>query len=257
MPCARCRHDKKIRARKMCEACYQHCRRRDHYTGSWESSYIDPEPVLAHIEALTQAGITRRQIKKLTGFSRIYQLAPGNPIHRRPAEAILAIEIPVGPSPVVAERSCVPAVGTSRRLQALAVMGWSIYYLANRLDIGRSHLYYIAHQLTPTVQAKTARSVANLYDELAMIDGPRNKTRQAAIGRGWYPPLAWDDDQIDDPEASPTGVGIDRRLTFVEAYSELRQLGYDGDEEIAARMGIEVKSLQRQLTPSRHGKVSA
>ena len=61
----------------------------------------------------------------------------------------------------------------------------------------------------------------------------------------WPPPLAWDDDTIDDPNELPD-CGTRRRLSFDEQYLELRDLGYS-DSDIAHRLGIKPKSLERQL----------
>ena len=126
----------------------------------------------------------------------------------------------------------VRAEGTSRRLQALAVLGWSRAEIAKRTGLDqhevigpnmRGDLRY--------VRVSTARRVAVLFDELS-LSGVRDqssgdfcgKTARDAIIRGWLPPLAWDEDAvggvgcIDDPspEAIPprTGVVKSKRRTL-------------------------------------------
>jgi hypothetical protein len=262
MSCGRCGDGvRKLKARSMCSPCYQHVRLRDQYVGTW-SSYVDPGPAIEHAAALKDAGVSGQQLATLSGLSAtfIYTLRPGRTrIQASKLDAVLAIPIPApgGEVPIVEQRVKVCAVGTTRRLQALCALGWSSAESARRLGIRAQHTNLIVNGYQRAVLARTARNTATLYDELAMVRGPSEYARRIAARKGWWPPLAWDDDRIDDPAAIPTGVGRDRRLTFVEAYSELRTLGYYDDETIAAKMGIAVKSLQRQLTPSRHGKVSA
>jgi hypothetical protein len=258
--CQRCGHDKKLRARGMCNACYSKVQRRDQYTGCWRSLFVDAGPVIAHIARLEAVGVTKRQVTRLTGYKPVYELRPDRPIHQRAHDAILAIPVPTRDvaADMVLDCATIESSGTLRRLQALSMMGWAMPDLARHHGrISGVTLNGLLREERPMVQARTARAVAVLYDELAMLHGPSPAARQRAIEHGWWPPLAWDDDKIDEPATIPTGVGPQRKLSFMDTYSELRALGYYDDETIAAKMGIEVKSLQRQLTPSRHGKVSA
>lgn len=104
----------------------------------------------------------------------------------------------------------VPSVGTVRRLQGLARLGWPPAELAARL--GSTTVEYV-QQLRrtsrPTVERATHERIAALYDALAMTPGPSVRTRRYAERCGWAPPLAWDDDAIDDPAARPD-LGVER-----------------------------------------------
>lgn len=109
----------------------------------------------------------------------------------------------------------VDATGTARRLRALAAIGWPMLTLSRRLG-GATREY--AGQIVNNrqrVRTRTATAVANLYDELSMTLGPSQRTRNAAKAKGWPPPLAWDDETIDDPSARPytkaaaSRVGVD------------------------------------------------
>jgi hypothetical protein len=62
---------------------------------------------------------------------------------------------------------------------------------------------------------------------------------------GWVPPLAWDDDTIDNPQAKPD-LGEKRTIRWDERYLELREIGLT-DVEILHRWGIQPQSLLRQL----------
>jgi hypothetical protein len=59
------------------------------------------------------------------------------------------------------------------------------------------------------VYRKTHEAVAAAYDALSMKlppdTGISRQVRAHAERRGWAPPLAWDDDTIDDPDAVPLG----------------------------------------------------
>lgn len=106
-------------------------------------------------------------------------------------------------------------VGVHRRIHALARIGWSYPMLAARLGLVGSAV----HQFTrsATVTPATYARVAALYDELWDKPGPSNWVRAYAERQGWPPPLAWDDDSIDDPKARPNlGLGDNRRKPIDE-----------------------------------------
>lgn len=102
-----------------------------------------------------------------------------------------------------------PSVGTARRLQALARLGWPPRELADRLGVASESVQQLRCTGRPTVERGTHERVAALYDELAMTPGPSVRARVYAERQGWAPPLAWDDDTIDDPAARPN-LGAER-----------------------------------------------
>jgi len=107
----------------------------------------------------------------------------------------------------------IPADGTRRRLQALVVMGWPLADLGDRLGV---HLANLSRWIrADNVARSTAARVAALYDELWDQPGPSEKGAKRAKTRGWLPPLAWDDDTIDDPAARPSRM-TEKRPAFDE-----------------------------------------
>lgn len=102
------------------------------------------------------------------------------------------------------------ATGSRRRLQALAAMGYALRTLGKELDWNPVNVYEFARGNQSKVYAATADKVAALYDRLSMI--PPENTRAAKVVRtharkkGFVPPLAWDEETIDDPEAIPQGM---------------------------------------------------
>lgn len=94
-----------------------------------------------------------------------------------------------------------PALGTMRRLQALAVIGWSCDQIAARIGSHYRPLQKIRAGEREKVRLSTARRVAAVYEELAMhprYDHSGNLTRHTAQRRRWLPPLAWEDIDRDE-----------------------------------------------------------
>lgn len=106
----------------------------------------------------------------------------------------------------------VDATGTKRRLQALAALGWSWTLLGGKLGMSGAGVGFTAlHR--GVVYPETKEKIKALYDEMSMLPAvvvvghdkiERNK--RMARRKGWLPPLAWDDEMIDDPFALPNGV---------------------------------------------------
>jgi hypothetical protein len=101
----------------------------------------------------------------------------------------------------------VDATGSQRRLQALVTLGFSLNWLASYAGYGRS--YFKAVLATDKIALTTANVVTDLYERL-WNKQPLPETRaqkqsvthakRVAKENGWLPPMAWDDDQIDNPK---------------------------------------------------------
>ena len=137
------------------------------------------------------------------------------------------------------------SVGISRRLRALVAIGYSSAQLSDMVGIHPSYVSKLMNNTRPRVNADTANRVYSLYDRLCMTPGPSQAARDRAHRKGWMPPLAWDDETIDDPEARPN-PGHQERIGFVERYREERDCGHT-DLQICTRWGIQPGSLLRQL----------
>jgi hypothetical protein len=117
----------------------------------------------------------------------------------------------------------VPSVGLRRRVQALACLGWDMYAIARELDAYPDKVRQWT--LHPTVYRTTHEQLAAVYDRLSMrlppTDTPEQKanvakTRNRAARNGWLPPLAWDDETLDDPDARPARSRDERRRTDLD-----------------------------------------
>lgn len=143
----------------------------------------------------------------------------------------------------------VAAAGTARRLRALMVMRWPAAELARRLGLPAQAVGDLVAD-RPLATPETAAAVQALYDELWDRPRPCERTRSRALARGWAPPMAWDDDAIDDPEAVPQGVADDaasrrgRVTAMVEDSEELLGQGYTL-AQAAGRLGVSASTLGR------------
>lgn len=138
----------------------------------------------------------------------------------------------------------VPIVGTSRRLQALAVDGWSCPALAQRWDCCYQQLARWRAAERPTVHRLNAAFVAANYAALRGIPGGDPQAMRWAQKRGWLSPAQLAMFDVDDPVAGPLVrpfVPIGR----VDLDEVRRQRTFGRSEgEIAARLGVKVHSIQ-------------
>lgn len=108
-----------------------------------------------------------------------------------------------------------PAVGTTRRLQALTVAGWPTSRLARETGLAPSYLSRVLKGDLAEVPASMARMVAVVYGQLGAVSPglcgvshiAARAARERAAAARWAPPAAWDDDTIDDPAAIPQWTG--------------------------------------------------
>jgi transcriptional regulator with XRE-family HTH domain len=237
----------------MCNSCYQSHRNKQVAYGRWKTLKVDAEPVRAHIMALKDAGVGDRAIVELSGVSRsaLQIIRRGRPGLNRPprtevlsrtAEKILAIPLDADNRRYGVR---VSATGSLRRLRALHAIGWTQTEIARRIGWTLQNLnrYFISDP--EMINRGTAVDIARVFDQLQLIPGPSERARRHAKKLGWPPPLAWDEDTIDDPDAKPDR-GVHRPVSFPERYLEMREIGYN-DLQIVGKLGIQPDSLYRQL----------
>lgn len=97
----------------------------------------------------------------------------------------------------------IPAIGTQRRIQALAWMGWNFRAIAEQAGIEheRSIGNILARRL---VHRDTAARLHAVFEKLCMVQGPSVVTASRAHARGWASWAEWND--IDNPAEVPSGV---------------------------------------------------
>lgn len=100
----------------------------------------------------------------------------------------------------------VDAVGSQRRIEALARIGYSRIDIAEQLNIHPAGITRIMRQRT--MWADTAAAVHRVYDRLVRSGelGPSPQARARAVRLGLPGPMDWDEDTIDSPGAVPACV---------------------------------------------------
>lgn len=232
--------------------------------GKWQP-LVDAQPAREHVQALSATGMGARRVAAISGVnqSTIRALLHGEPARGIPptqrlrpqhAAALLAVRPALTD---YAPRALIDGTGTRRRLQALMVLGWSTTVLAAEM---RRHWRTVARGRSAVrVEARTAVDVRDLYDRLwdqappasTPVDRQKaSRARRFAASQGWVPPLAWDDDTIDDPAAEPVGAGYEPpKRGKLPAPEEIVHLLMGGDsiEVIADRYGATVSGVQQRL----------
>lgn len=240
-----------------CTLAYRHYSKRSAYrTATGTHTYVDAERSRQHTQMLLDT-LTVGQIQERSGVNRtaIRVLIgdwPGKPPTKRVTRKTEAALLAVSPDRVGDEKhGLVDATGTVRRLRALTALGWNRKFLTARLGASSRTTWLLAlhPEENPLVKVATRDAVRELYDELSMQPAPNGPTatriRSIARRHGWAPPLAWDDETIDDPAATPDlgsrAVGVD-----FDEFMFLLRTG-ETPESAAARCGSSMNTLQKQM----------
>lgn len=217
----------------------------------------------AHIQALMAShGVSIRSIGEAAGVSAstisLIERGGVNSVGVKLEKAILAVRVEdifERPNP----RGSVPIIGTRRRIQALMAIGWRHQDLTPMLGFRSANL---VHQGGHWVTRQKHDAVKDLYDRLWKRPGPATAQSMGRVAKaGYAPPLAWDDDSIDDPNAVPDlGAEVHThgpakedaiRLadTLVENVEFLVTTGI-GWAAIPDRLGMKPNTIERSLQRS-------
>lgn len=224
--------------------------------------YVDATPAREHLRELMAAGMGHRRISHIAEvphgtvskllYGNYHGRPPSKRIRQQTADRLLAVRLDL------ADAVPVPSVGTRRRLRALVAIGWSMSKLAERLGVQPGNFGPLIHS-RERITRSTATAVSELYDQLWDQPPPEgthrdrvaaSRARNYARRHGWVPPMAWDDDEIDDPDAVPdVGESIDRRESPLPPADELRFLISCGESAatIAARFGVQERTVSSRL----------
>jgi hypothetical protein len=166
--------------------------------------YVPAEQAAAHVRALRDLGWTYEQIARRAGVSTWvpHRAATGHTRQLWMDREAALLSVPLEPR---ASHRGVDPTGTRRRVQALAWMGWPCREVARRAATTQPSLSTLI-QPHRRISYSLAQKVARVYEELSGTPGPSPMAAAKARGAGFAPPLAWDDDTIDDPAAGPVGI---------------------------------------------------
>lgn len=108
------------------------------------------------------------------------------------------------------DQRSVSALGTCRRLRALAVYGgWSPADLEKETGVNQRLLVRIRNRGAKRTAPYVTAAVREAYDRLWDKQSPNwraYKTKEYAEKMKWAPPAAWDEETIELPQVRPKGV---------------------------------------------------
>lgn len=172
-----------------------------------EPRLVDAEPMREHVAQLLAAGMSFRAISLAAGWksrNALDEALKRSRVLPRTFNRVMAVTMDSDRRPT----GYIDATGARRRLQALAAIGWDSSTVAHRL--GQKHgttVVHVRNGRQPRLRRSTADAIAALYEELWDQPGPSARARTDAAQRRWAPPMAWDDETIDDPAARARGLG--------------------------------------------------
>jgi hypothetical protein len=225
-----------------------------HHNGTWTDSFTDASPTRDRLAALRELSYGWREISAATGISDdvLRQIAQGRPTRPAPARILATTEQRILAMPVNPKRrpprAIVDGTGSRRRLQALAVHGWTLALLSGMTGITPGVLCDIRRGAYASVRVSTHVAITSVYERIGSAApaayGIASKDVVATANRaarlGWSGPEAWDE-QIDDPAATPTRRLVDDQWKAEDLVAEAEflrlSLGLDR-AQIAERLGL-------------------
>jgi hypothetical protein len=161
--------------------------------------HVSPQAAIDHLTRLHDLSWPNTAIAEKAGLApaTLRGLPHASRLLRATERAVLSVPLVRYRSP----REFLPAVGLRRRYEALAWMGWPLRETAGRA--GRTMVSFYEVMRRGTVTLSYLEGYAAVYDELNSKEGPSKRLRVIAKTRGFHPPAAWDDRDIDDPKAQP------------------------------------------------------
>jgi hypothetical protein len=160
-------------------------------------------------------------------------------------------------------------LGVRRRLRALTARSWSPQALAGQTGIPAPLINSLLAGIRHDLSSRQRLAVANAYDKIWDREPPAGTrdqsdacelARSRAASRGWAPPQAWDDAQIDQPDGrpsphwKPTRRTTRRAVDIVEDAQFVRDHGGYHDAnitEIAMRLGVSRDQLDQAYCRAR------
>ena len=174
--------------------------RRDRDAG--RARYVDAAPVRDKLNSLVAAQVPLRTLGRVTGLSptTVRKILDGDQASVQRATAARVTRMRPQDVHLAQSTGHVPRIGAVRRVQALLAMGWPHHALG---AAGITHSAQIIGAAGDLITVGRWRQVRDVYDQLSMTPGPSPETRGWAAKLGYPPPLAWDEESIDDPTATP------------------------------------------------------
>ena len=198
-----------------CDACHRHnARVQAHRLHNPRAFGPTNDEALAALDRLVEDGFRTVTIARATGQSETHiSIMKGarargeSPTLRHATRAALVAMDRNRP-----QDATVLGHGAARRLQALAAIGWPMGMLAREVDMSKSTLQHYRVHRSERIPRAAHEAICEVYDRVwsrppvaTTPDVQRAITRakNEAKAYGWASPLAWDDEALDDLDASP------------------------------------------------------
>lgn len=167
------------------------------------SPKVHPDKAHAKIEELLRTGVTIKAIAESAGLhpTVLHRIRSGKVdlIERETQKKILAAKPGLGQH--------INVVGTRRRLQAMAALGYSLTDVADATGVKAPLLTNIRTGKNVSTAPETAEAIKEFYEIVQDTPAAETVMARRAIGfakaYGWVLPSAWEGLDIDDPNVSP------------------------------------------------------
>lgn len=168
-----------------------------------QSPKVHPDKAAAKIEELLRTGVTMLAIAEAAGLqaTTLHRIRSGklDLIERETQKKILAAK--PGPG------THVSVVGTRRRLQAMAALGYSLADVSGATGVGAPLITNIRTGKNVSTSPETAKAIKEFYEIIEDTPAADSATSRRAVAFAlkykWAPPQAWTDRDIEDPSVGP------------------------------------------------------
>lgn len=213
---------------------------------------VPSDEAMQYALKLTRAGLSAKDISERSGvsISQALRLLRGDlpGMLRVNADAILAVPMP-GDGMPGRQDGWADATGARRRLQALALQGFSTTVLSDESGLMRLTISDIRSGSQERIKLSTLRVVIALHDRFWDVDPLGMGVKSSAVSRTvkhaerekWFPTEAWDD--IDDPACEPRRKPTPKYVRTTEDFRELTEKFGLNRRQAADRLGMSVDAV--------------
>lgn len=201
---------------------------------------VDPGPSHRRVAELRAAGMGCPSIAAAAGLRRetVREIANGTRqfVTRDTERRVLSVEL---------HTQWVDVTGTARRIRAMARLGHSLATISADTGIAPRHLSDITSGHVQKVRRTTYDAVLRAYRTRSMRVGESEQARARSEAKAWPSALAWDEDDLDNPDSTPVGVATpsDEDLDLDDWEHLIR--GGESPARAAQRCGVKLAAVER------------